>query len=125
MPLRWNLSVRTGDEKRYYKDNYYLLPHSLAPSLSLLLSHSRHQPPPPPESQRHPPANQAHPTQRRDGSERLKLLWVEHEQVDGAAEHGHAGREEGHCEFVARRGVRCEEEDGGVEELFCVWRISS
>lgn len=73
----------------------------------------------PPERQRRPPSDHAQAAQRGDGTEGLEARRIEHEQVDGAREHGHAGREQRHGELVLRRGDGREQDDAGVDELLC------
>lgn len=69
------------------------------------------------ESQRGPAANHTQPAERRDGAEGLEARRVEDEQVDGAREHGHAGRQQRHGQLVLRRRDRGEEDDARVDEL--------
>lgn len=47
-------------------------------------------PAPASHGQRHPTTNKRHTAQRRDRAHGLEALRIQHEQVDRAAEHGHA-----------------------------------
>lgn len=69
------------------------------------------------KSQRSPSANQAQPSQRRNWAQRLESLWVEDEQIDGAAEHCHACYEQACCEGIFRSNSAGKEEDARMYEL--------
>lgn len=79
--------------------------------MTLLVLHSS------PKCQRNPASNQAQPSQRRDRAQHLKPLRVEHQQVDTAAEHRHAGDKERGGDLVLWRNGCREQEDAGVDEL--------
>jgi hypothetical protein len=76
-------------------------------------------PPPTSHSQRHPPTNQRHTTQRRNRPHNLETLRIEHKQIDRTAKHRHARGEQRFRPDLLLAGESCLDgyQGDGVDEL--------
>jgi hypothetical protein len=96
------------------------LPFPFLPKHNDISTTSLHRDPPPAShSQRHPPTNQRHTTQRRNRPHNLETLRVEHKQIDRTAKHRHARGEQRFRPDLLLAGESCLDgyQGDGVDEL--------
>jgi hypothetical protein len=96
------------------------LPFPLVPKYNGMSTTSLHRDPTPAShSQRHPPTNQRHTTQRRNRPHNLEPLRIQHKQINRTAKHRHARRQQRFRPDFLLAGESCLDgyQGDGVDEL--------